>query len=193
MQKVAVFLDYANVEAASRAAGYSVDYGELLEYLADEDEGRLLQAAYAYVPIDPRLEHARDSEIESLWRDGYVVRSKVGSVAGTSYKCDFDIEMTLDIVRSSFDLKPDIVVIVSGDSDFVPVVLDLREKGIRVEVASFSYSMSNILARRCSGHINLDALYEDEEPEDGAPEYEPEDSPEPETAPNLTNAQEELY
>lgn len=171
MQKVAVFLDYANVEAASRATGHDVDYGELLNYLADEDEDRLLITAYAYVPIDPRLEHANDRKIDVLWNNGYIVRSKIGTVAGTSYKCDFDIEMTLDIVRTSFDLKPDIVVIVSGDSDFVPVVLDLREKGIRVEVASFGYSMSNVLMRRCSGHISLDALYD----EDGEHEYYPED------------------
>lgn len=146
-----------------------------MDYLADEDEDRMLQAAYAYVPIDPRLEHANDRKIDSLWNDGYIVRSKVGTVAGTSYKCDFDIEMTLDIVRTSFDLKPDIVVIVSGDSDFVPVVLDLREKGIRVEVASFGYSMSNMLMRRCSGHISLDEFCDDDESE--AP-CEPEEYPE---------------
>ena len=166
MQKVAVFLDYANIEAASRATGHYVDYGGLLDYLADENEDRMLLTAYAYVPIDPRLEHANDKKIDSLWNDGYIVRSKVGTAAGTTYKCDFDIEMTLDIVRTSFDLKPDIVVIVSGDSDFVPVVLDLRKKGIRVEVASFGYSMSNILTHRCSGYISLDALYGDGEQEE---------------------------
>ena len=161
MQKVAVFLDYANIEAASRSTGRNVDYGELLDYLADEEEGRVLQAAYAYVPIDPRLEHAKDRKIEALWEAGYIVRSKVGTIAGNSYKCDFDIEMTLDITRSSFDLKPDVIVIASGDSDFVPVVLDLRSKGIRVEVASFNYAMSEILARRCSGFISLDAVFDD--------------------------------
>ncbi|MBQ7593619.1 MAG: NYN domain-containing protein [Synergistaceae bacterium] len=163
MSKVAVFLDYANIEAASRSMNYEVNYGALLNYLADETENRILQVAYAYVPIDPRLEHASDQKIEELWNSGYIVRSKIGSIAGNSYKCDFDIEMTLDIVRTSFDLKPDIVVIVSGDSDFVPVVLDLREKGIRVEVASFNNSMSNALSRRCSGQIILDVLFEDED------------------------------
>lgn len=163
MQKVAVFLDYANIEAASRNTGIEVDYGGLLDYLADESEGRVLQAAYAYVPVDPRLEHAKDRKIEDLWEDGYIVRSKVGTVAGNTYKCDFDIEMTLNIVRTSFDLKPDVVVIASGDSDFVPVVLDLRRKGIRVEVASFDYAMSEILSRRCSGYISLDMLYGNDE------------------------------
>ena len=160
MLKVAVFLDYANIEAASREAGFEVNYSELLTYLADEREERMLIAAYTYVPIDPRLEHANDKKIESLWNCGYIVRTKTGTIAGNSYKCNFDIEITLDIVRTALTMKPDIIVIVSGDSDFLPVVLDLREKGIRVEIASFGHSMSNILTRRCSGYISLDVLYD---------------------------------
>lgn len=69
--------------------------------------------------------------------------------------------MTLDIVKTSFEIKPDIVVIVSGDSDFIPVVTELREKGIRVEVASFDQSMSQLLSNRCSGRILLDELIEE--------------------------------
>lgn len=55
------------------------------------------------------------------------------------------------------------MVIISGDSDFIPVVLNLREKGIRVEIASFDYSMSELLAHRCSGYISLDVVFGDSE------------------------------
>ena len=135
--KVAVFLDYANIEASSRQLNCSVDYGALLDYLADEEEGRTLQAAYAYVPIDPRQEHARDGIINELWQNGYIVKSKVGSIAGDSYKYDFDVEMTLDISRMAYGNAPDTIVIVSGDNDFIPIVLDMRGRGIRVEGAAF--------------------------------------------------------
>ena len=167
-----VFLDYANIEAGARSAGYDVDYGALLEYLANDKEGRVLQEAYAYVPIDPRIEHAQDKIIEYLWGFGYSVRSKVGTIAGESYKCDFDVEMTLDIVRISFDIKPDVVVIASGDSDFIPVVHELRDKGIRVEIASFDNSMSGLLARRCSGYINLDSWLGEDSYSGDSEEYE---------------------
>lgn len=160
MLKVAVFLDYANINSASSSSLCEIDYRALLEYLADYDEGRNLKVAYAYVPIDPRREHAMSDEITSLWDSGYIVRSKVGVIAGNTYKCNFDIEMTLDIMKTSFEIKPDIVVIVSGDSDFVPVVTELRERGIRVEVASFNRSMSRLLSNRCSGSICLDELIE---------------------------------
>jgi len=156
--KVAVFLDYANIEASSRQLNCSVDYGALLDYLADEEEGRTLQAAYAYVPIDPRQEHARDGIINELWQNGYIVKSKVGSIAGDSYKCDFDVEMTLDISRMAYGNAPDTIVIVSGDNDFIPIVLDMRGRGIRVEVAAFGAAMSGQLALKSSGFINLDAI-----------------------------------
>ena len=99
-----------------------------------------------------------DYEIQQLWDQGFIVKSKVGTIAGNSYKCDFDVEITLDMVRASFDMRPDLVVLVSGDSDFMPVVLELRNKGIRVEVAAFGHSMSGLLRHRCSGYINLDEL-----------------------------------
>jgi uncharacterized LabA/DUF88 family protein len=162
MLKVAVFLDYANINAASQSIGCRVDYGQLLDYLANEDEGRFLQTALAYVPIDPRQEHAMDAEIGTLWDQSFIVKSKVGTIAGQSYKCDFDVEMTLDLIKTEFDQKPDIVVIASGDADFIPAVLELRGKGIRVEVASFGNSMSNVLSHRCSGYINLDELISSE-------------------------------
>ena len=88
MMKVAVFLDYANINASSRQANCNVDYGALLDYLADETEERTLQVAYAYVPIDPRQEHAKDTVINELWQNGYIVKSKVGTIAGDTYKCD---------------------------------------------------------------------------------------------------------
>lgn len=159
--KVAVFLDYANINAASQSLGCEIDYGALLEYLSDESERRYLNVAYAYVPIDPRQEHVMDAKIDSLWRNGYLVKSKVGSIAGDTYKCNFDVEIALDISRVVYETSPDIVVLVSGDSDFIPIVLELRGRGLRVEVAAFSASMSRDLERKCSGYINLDYLIND--------------------------------
>ena len=156
MEKVVVFLDYANINAAGSQRKCPVDYGQLLGYLADPEEGRFLQEAFAYVPIDPRREHAMDERLRELWDMGYLVKSKVGTIAGQSYKCDFDVEMTLDMSRMAYELKPDIVVLASGDGDFVPVVLELRSKGVRVEVAAYNESMSGLLRHRCSGFIDLD-------------------------------------
>jgi len=162
MQKVVVFLDYANLSCSEKAQRIRIDQEHLLkEYLSLNSEGRFLQAAYAYVPLDPRKEHASDSVIEGLWTSGYVVKSKKGAISGHSYKCNFDVDIAMDVMKSVYEIKPDIVTIISGDFDFVPLVLRLREMGIYVEVASFRNSMSKQLASRSSGYICLDNYFEE--------------------------------
>ena len=126
MERIVLFNDYANTNAAFKSCNLEPDYGGLLEYLS---EGRFLVEANAYLPIDPRNPHARDRKIDSLWRSGWLVHEKVGAIAGDTYKCDFDVEITLDLMRTAEIVKPDIIVLLSGDKDFIPVILELRVLG----------------------------------------------------------------
>lgn len=158
MERVVFFLDFANIERSTRDNGHQFDSKKLLDYMG---EGRYLIDAYAYVPIDPRFEHEMDRKIEDLLLAGYFVNSKVGTIAGESYKCDFDVEMTLDILRIVNAAKPDIVVLATGDVDFLPVIKELRLMGVRVEVASFKSSVSRKMILHCSGFISLDAYHEE--------------------------------
>lgn len=157
MEKIVFFLDYANINRAACDKGLKFDYGNLLEYMR---EGRFLIDAYCYVPIDPRFEHQTDREIEELWCSGYLVTTKVGTVSGDSYKCDFDVEMTIDILRISHTVRPDIVVLATGDIDFLPVVSELRKMGIRVEIACFEWAVSRKLLLQGSDFIDLNVYYE---------------------------------
>jgi uncharacterized LabA/DUF88 family protein len=153
MESVAVFLDYANINRAARDNGLRLDYKQLLAYLC---EGRFLSDAHCYVPIDPRSVHRLDSEIQELWESGYIVTTKIGNVSGSTYKCNLDIEMAMDVLRVAYHVKPAIVVLATGDFDFVPLVLELRRSGIRVEVASFETSAAHDMVLKCSGFISLD-------------------------------------
>ena len=152
-EKVVVFIDYANINRASSDNNYELDYAALLNYFG---EGRFIVDAHCYVPVDPRNEHRMDKEINSLWDCGYLVNAKVGKIAGDTYKCDFDIEITMDLLQTAYQVKPDIIVLASGDVDFIPVILELRRMGVRVEVASFERSISNEVIRKASGFISLD-------------------------------------
>jgi uncharacterized LabA/DUF88 family protein len=80
----------------------------------------------------------------------------VGTPAGESYKCDFDVELTLEAMRAIELMRPDIVVLLCGDGDFVPLIMELRRRGIRAEVAAFLDNTSRELLLRCSGFIDLD-------------------------------------
>ena len=105
-----------------------------------------------------------------------MVHTKVGAIAGDTYKCDFDVEITLDLMRTAEIVKPDIIVLLSGDKDFVPVMLELRQRGIRVEVAAFPRkNAAREVMLKASGFIDLDA-YLNESPDNQPSELEIGDS-----------------
>jgi uncharacterized LabA/DUF88 family protein len=157
MEKVVLFVDYANVNRAAREKRYRLDYHDLLQYVAEQ---RFLIDAHCYVPINPRNEHRLDGVVEELWRSGYIVTTKMGTIAGGTYKCNFDVEITMDVLKVAYQVKPDIIVLASGDSDFVPLIQEVRKSGIRVEVAAFEESAGIDIMLKCSGFIDLAVYYE---------------------------------
>lgn len=156
-EKVVFFLDYANINRAAREKSYRLDYHDLLQYV---DENRFLIDAHCYVPINPRSEHRLDGDIEELWRSGYIVTTKRGSIAGETYKCNFDVEITMDVLKVVYQVKPDIIVLATGDADFVTLIQEVRKSGVRVEVAAFPETAGRDILLKCSGFIDLDVYYE---------------------------------
>lgn len=156
LQKAVLFLDYANINRSASDNGITIDYGHLLEYMA---YGRLLLDAFCYVPIDPKAEHRLDAQVKNLRESGYFVTTKVGVPTKESYKCDFDVEMAIDMIKNAHLVRPDIVILASGDGDMIPVVSELRRMGIRTEVAAFMSSMSEALRVRASSFIDLEVYH----------------------------------
>ena len=156
-EKVVLFLDYANVNRGAREKRLRMDYQDLLEYVGED---RFLIDAHCYVPINPRNEHRLDGVIEDLWRSGYIVTTKVGTIAGGTYKCNFDVEITMDILKVVYQVKPDIIVLASGDSDFISLIQEVRKSGIRVEVAAFVETAGTDIMSKCSGFIDLAVYYD---------------------------------
>jgi hypothetical protein len=93
MEKLVLFLDFANINRTAQSQGWRPNYEHLLGYLS---EGRHLVEAHAFVPRDPRATTTQDYQIETLWRAGWLVHDKLGIPSGTHYKCDFDVEITLE-------------------------------------------------------------------------------------------------
>ncbi len=155
-EKVVFFLDYADINRAAREKRYRLDYHDLLQYVG---ENRFLIDAHCYVPINPRNEHRLDREIEELWSSGYIVNTKVGTIAGGTYKCNFDVEITMDMLKVVYQVKPDIIVLATGDSDFVSLIQEVRKSGVRVEVAAFEETAGTGIRLKCSGFINLAVYY----------------------------------
>ena len=129
----------------------------MLQYVGED---RFLIDAHCYVPINPRNEHRLDREIEELWRAGYLVNTKVGSIAGETYKCNFDVEITMDVLKAVYQVKPDIIVLATADSDFIPLIQEVRKSGVRVEVAAFQERAGTDILLKSSGFIDLAVYYE---------------------------------
>ncbi|HKG55756.1 MAG TPA: NYN domain-containing protein [Candidatus Limnocylindrales bacterium] len=139
-KNVAVFVDVANIFYAAKAAGVDIDYVTLLK---SASAGRDLVRAYAYTGLDPDNENQRNFH-SFLARHGYKVVSKdIRKYGDGKVKANLDIELVVDMMKTSRNL--DIAIVVSGDGDFAPAIRAVQEMGVRVEVISFRGNTSSDL------------------------------------------------
>ncbi|MDA8238304.1 MAG: NYN domain-containing protein [Chloroflexi bacterium] len=139
-KNVAVFVDVANIFYAAKAAGVDIDYILLLKAAA---AGRDLVRAYAYTGLDPENENQRNFH-SFLGRNGFKVVSKdIRKYGDGKVKANLDIELVVDMMKTSRNL--DVAVVVSGDGDFAPAIRAVQETGVRVEVISFRGNTSSDL------------------------------------------------
>jgi uncharacterized LabA/DUF88 family protein len=166
VETVAVFVDYHNLEGSLRNEGLQIDLPSLRDYLV---EGRRLIECLVYIGFNPNNPIEDEKVHQFLRLNGFIVRSKKAKVKPDgSLKCDLDVELSLDVVEFVSNTRPDIVILVSGDRDFVCLVHWLRMRGIRVEVCSSSSSISQDLMGSANGYIDLQSVigeveYADEE------------------------------
>jgi uncharacterized LabA/DUF88 family protein len=68
--------------------------------------------------------------------------------------------MAIDAVELSVEMRPDVVVLVTGDADFAHLALRLRRRGIRVEVASTAQTLGAGLKAAANEVVDLVPLFE---------------------------------
>ncbi len=128
-KNVAVFVDVANIFYAAKAAGVDIDYVTLLK---SATAGRDFVRAYAYTGLDPDNENQRQFQ-SFLARNSYkVVTKDIRKYGDGKVKANLDIELVVDLMKTSRNL--DVAVVVSGDGDFAPAIRAVQETGVRVEV-----------------------------------------------------------
>jgi uncharacterized LabA/DUF88 family protein len=136
-ERLALFIDGANLYATAKALGFDIDYKRLLALF--RQKGQLVRALY-YTAL------AEDQEYSSIrplidWLDynGYTMVTKptkefTDSMGRRKVKGNMDIELTVDAMRLSQNL--DHIVLFSGDGDFKCLVAALQQGGKRVSVVS---------------------------------------------------------
>ena len=92
---------------------------------------------------------------------GYRITTKnYKTFASGAKKADLDLDLCMDIVRLVEAKALDTIALVSGDSDFLPVLEYCSDHGVRVEVAAFEDSAAMILRQSCDVFVNLSMLDE---------------------------------
>ncbi|HLY32542.1 MAG TPA: NYN domain-containing protein, partial [Ktedonobacterales bacterium] len=155
-ERVGVFVDVANLVYSARSLRIEMDFGRLLNFLHGN---RRLIRAHAYAPTSP--DGIEQSFLPAVKGLGYRITTKnYKTFASGAKKADLDLDMCMDVVRLVEAGALDTVVLVSGDSDFLPLLEYCSDHGVRVEVAAFDDSAALILRQSCDLFINLSLLDE---------------------------------
>ncbi len=132
MKKVAVFIDVQNIQQVFEKQGAEIRYDKLKEYLEKKykQENAEVIKLTALIPLRD-MDENRLKLIDAISLSGYRVLSKMAKDRpdGT-IKANMDVEMALEIVCMSEYV--DEIVIVTGDSDFEPLIHYLSRHGKKI-------------------------------------------------------------
>lgn len=136
-ERLALFIDGANLYSAGKTLGVEVDYRKLLDEF--RHRGQLIRAYYYtalienddYSPIRPL--------VDWLQYNGFKVVTKpakefTDSAGRRRVKGDMDVEITVDMLNLAAHV--DHIVLFSGDGDLTRLVEAVQERGVRVSVVS---------------------------------------------------------
>lgn len=162
-ERVALFIDGANLYSATKSLDFDIDYKRLLEEFSKR--GTLIRAFY-YTALNEEAEY---SPLRPLidWLDynGYTMVTKptkefTDSQGRRRIKGNMDIELAVDAMEMAEHL--DHMFLFSGDGDFRSLVEAIQRKGVRVSVISTIKSQPPMIAdelrRQADRFIELQTL-----------------------------------
>jgi uncharacterized LabA/DUF88 family protein len=164
--RLALFIDGANLYSAAKGLGFDIDYRKLLEEFRKRG---VLVRAYYYTAL---VENEDYSPIRPLvdWLDynGYQLVTKpareyTDGQGRKRWRGDMDVEIAVDMLEMA-GAACDHLVLFSGDGDFRALVEAVQRKGARVTVVSTVKSTppmaSDDLRRQADNFVDLADLAE---------------------------------
>jgi uncharacterized LabA/DUF88 family protein len=146
-EKLALFIDGANLYATAKTLGFDIDYRRLLaEY---KSQGSLLRAFYFTALIEDQEYSSIRPLVDWLDYNGYHVVTKptkefVDATGRRKIKGNMDIELAI----AALDIAEHIdhMVLFSGDGDFRSLVESMQRRGVRVTVVSTTSTQPPMVA-----------------------------------------------
>lgn len=162
-ERLALFIDGANLYATARSLDMEIDYKSLRSHFSQQ--GRLVRAFY-YTAI---LEDQEYSPLRPLidWLDynGFTLVTKpvkefTDEHGRRKIKGNMDIEIAVDMLNISEAL--DHVVLFSGDGDFRRLLEAIQRRGVRATVVSSNKTQPSMIAdelrRQADQFVDLEDL-----------------------------------
>ena len=145
--KIALFIDGANLYATAKTLGFDIDYKRLLKEF--QSRGTLLRAFYYTAIIEDQEYSSIRPLIDWLDYNGYTVVTKatkefIDASGRRKVKGNMDIELAVDAMELAEHV--DQIVLFSGDGDFRSLVEAVQRRGVRVTVVSTISSQPPMIA-----------------------------------------------
>jgi len=162
-ERVALFIDGANLYSAARGLGFDIDYKKLLDHF--RAKGILIRAFYYTALLEDQEYSPLRPLIDWLDYNGYAVVTKpakefTDASGRRRVKGNMDIELAIDALEIAD--KIDHLVLFSGDGDFRRLVDAVQRRGKRVTVVSTMRSQPPMIAdelrRQADVFIELETL-----------------------------------
>jgi uncharacterized LabA/DUF88 family protein len=154
--KVALFIDGANLYATSKSLGFDIDFKRLLQEY--ESRGTLVRALYYTSIIEDQEYTAVRPLIDWLDYNGYTVVSKLAKEFDDGEgRRKFKRSMSMELVVDALELSNHIdhIVLFSGDGDFRSVVEAVQRRGVQVTVVSTLSMIADELRRQADVFTDL--------------------------------------
>jgi uncharacterized LabA/DUF88 family protein len=146
-----------------------IDYSKLINKLS---EGTDLLRGYFYDGVPEYLPKSKLMFLEALQKQGIQLRTKVlknrtqkcakcGNIEQKTIQKGVDVSLATDILRHAWQQTCNICIVVSGDEDYKDAIECVKDKGIKVWVASFKSCLSFEMRKIADKMIFLDDIFND--------------------------------
>ncbi len=151
-QRIAVLIDTQNLYySAKKLFRGKVNFKEVLRLAV---AGRKLVRAFAYV-VQTKTGEEKPF-FDALINLGIETRIRpLQEFYGGLKKADWDVGIVIDAIRVSNSI--DVVVLASGDGDFLPLLEYLKNRGKKVEIIAFAKSTSSKIKESADEFVNLES------------------------------------
>lgn len=158
--KIALFIDGANLYSAAKGLNFDIDYKKLLDEF--RKRGVLIRAYYYTALVEDQDYSPIRPLVDWLDYNGFAVVTKVAreftdANGRKRYRGDMDIEIAVDMMEMA--ARADHLVLFSGDGDFRRLIESVQQKGVRVTVVSTVKSQppmaSDDLRRQADSFVDL--------------------------------------